>query len=188
MKIKQLLVLAITAASFLGNQAWSMDMQFGFVETTKCLDESLVGISRTKTFENTKKQYDLSMEENESQLRELIEKRNDVEYMDSLSPEGEKELEMQIYKAHEQKSATQNKFSMILNRISTQMNSMFFKYFKNASQVVAEKNKLAFILDGTQCPFYKAELDKTSEVIAQMDILYSEEIPQEEQTILEGAQ
>ena len=88
-------ILALAAAiSFSAGAIEAKEKQnhFGVVNFSTCITESKYGKFEQKNLDSIHKQMGAMIEDTEKQLREISEKFEDSEYLDSLSPKAEEEL------------------------------------------------------------------------------------------------
>lgn len=171
MKIKSLM-LALTATLFLSvGSAFATEKspKIGVVNFTKCITESKYGMREQESFDSLKNQMTSVLQEVESQLKDLSAKFQDPEYLDSLSPEAEKELKNQFQGLSEEMNRHQAQYYQIMNQAQMKLVQSVTGYIHTASKHVAKKNNIGTIINKDALYYFKDADDVTSLIITEMN-------------------
>ena len=141
----------------------------GVVNPGTCFAESKHGKKEQEGFELLRKEMASKVEETETQLKEIIAKFDDSEYMDSLSPKAEEELKAKYQALQEEMGRYQNQFYQVLNYAHHQMTQKVNQAIAVAAKNIAERNKLDYVVSKDLCFYVRPDLDVTSQVIVEMD-------------------
>ena len=145
----------------------------GMVNFKKCVEESKLGKSEQALFDTQKKQMEQDLEKKQKEIKELAPKFND-EYLDSLTPEAEKDLKEKFQKLNEEFTEQQNQFFQVMDQSHFQRMQKIYDMTAKASEVVGKEKKLDFVLNDEVC-FYKADgFDVTNDVIKKLDELFAQ--------------
>lgn len=156
--------LCISTASFAGD--------LGLVNFNLCAQNSLLGKKEQEGFEALRNQMTTLIGDVEKQLQEISEKLQDADYLDTLSPQAEKELKEKFQTLSEEHARYQNQFYQLMQQANMRLVQTVANSVQEAAKEVAKKHKLKYVLNKEACFFASDELDMTSEVIALMDKKY----------------
>lgn len=167
--VKKLLTSALAATLVAGAPLSAETIITGVVNPGTCFAESKHGKKEQESFEQLRKEMASKVEETESQLKEIVSKFEDSEYMDSLSPKAEEEMKAKYSALQEEMGRFQNQFYQVLNYAHHQMTQKVNQAIAVAAKQVAEKNKLDYVVSKELCFYVRSDLDVTTQVIAEMD-------------------
>lgn len=186
MKNIRLFVLSFsTAAAFLCNAFVHADSPAAFEQTKPlrialvnfktCVEKSKMGQKEQAAFDAMKKQMETIMEEKEKSLTDVASKFNDIDYLDSLSPDAEAELKRQFRTLNQEYSQQQNQFYQTLSQTNMLVIQKLNEAVTKASEEVAKANKIDIVLNDESC-FYTVEaIDISPLVIRIMDETFDKE-------------
>lgn len=165
--------------------------KIGFVNFKTCIEKSKVGQQEQATFEMIKKQMESSLEEREKVFKEkrkpydeLKEKlENDDNFIDSLSPEAEKELQHKIENLTRELSQMQaqiqelqTQYYQALQQANTKILQKLADTVMKASSKVATTLGLDAVLNEDGCFFFNPNYEISELVVQEMDIIYDREV------------
>ncbi len=157
----------INAAEVQNTQA-SKSLKIGFVSVRQCVEGSKLGKSEQESFEKLKKQLEQTIEQKEKELNDLSPKFTD-EYLDTLTPEAEKDLKEKFKNLSQDLSIQQNQYFQTLNQANMQVMQLLMEKVSKASSEVAKKMGMDLIMNDEVCFFRDDALDVTKEVIGELD-------------------
>lgn len=159
--------LSLATAFFIS--AHAQNSNAGIVNFTTCITKSKYGLQEQEAFEEAKNKMTSIMADLEKQLKDIHEKFQDPEFVDSLSPEAEQEMKSRFQSLNEELSRYQNQYYQVMNQANMKLIQLMNAHVSEAAEVVAKKEHLSFILNKDACFFYKPEKDVTAIVITEMD-------------------
>ncbi|MDP1608110.1 MAG: OmpH family outer membrane protein [Chlamydiales bacterium] len=141
----------------------------GMVNLANCMSDSKLGKQEQETLQNIQHQMISLMENTDKELKEIDGKLKDTEYLDSLSPQAEAELQAQREQLSKSISQYQNQFYQVLQQAQYQTYQKVLADIATASEEVAKQNNFSYILKEEACFYIRPDLDVTSSVISEMD-------------------
>ncbi len=160
------LALGLTSGSISAVEASNL---VGVVNFSTCITDSKYGKNEQTQLENIKSQWSSLIEETEKELKSVAAKFEDQEYLDGLSPEAEEELKVKYKALNEDMAKYQNQLYQVLNQANYFFYQKMASYISKASEQVAQKKNLEYILNKEACFFNNPEMDVTKLVIVEMD-------------------
>ncbi len=155
-----------------GSAVATENESIGVVNFSSCITDSKVGKKEQENLESLRKQMASLMENTEKELRDISAKFEDTEYLDSLSPKAEEELKAKFQALQEDLGRYQNQFHQVLNHANYQMVQKISGVVAAASEKIANKSNLKYVLHKEACLYIKPDLDVTTSVISEMDKSY----------------
>jgi outer membrane protein len=140
-----------------------------------CVEKSKLGQKEQSSFEAMKKQMETILEEKEKALTDVASKFNDIDYLDSLSPEAEAELKRQFRTLNQEFNQQQNQFYQQLSQTNMQVIQKLNDAVTKAAEEVAKKNQIDIVLNQDGCFFCVAGIDISNLVVRVMDETYEKE-------------
>lgn len=178
--------MGIFLASAPSAQAALNAAEIGIVNFKECIDKSKLGKQEHARFEDFKNQMEKTMEAKAKELNDMEAKFTD-EYMDTLTPEAEKDLKNKFKNLSQDLSQQQNQYYQLLNQTNYQIvQKMNDLITQSASKVATEKN-LKLILNEEACFFRSSALDISKDVIAELDTLFAKEVVKTEAPKIEAS-
>ena len=171
--IRNKLIALALCLSFISSATAAENL--GVVNFKRAVENSRVGKHEKETFEGLKSQIESILQEKEKTLVELSKQVNDPDHLDSLSPEAEKELGEKFMRLNQEFSQVQNQYYQTLQQANMKIVQKLSEQIGRASEKVAIKKDLAFVLNDENCFYCKSSLDVTDEVIKAMDQDWDEE-------------
>ena len=172
--LKKLLLISAIALALVKTEAADSAL-IGIVNFTKCIVESKYGKNEQAQLENIKNQWSTLIEQTDKELRDVAEKLENQDYLDGLSPEAEKELQLKYRALNEDMAKYQNQLYQVLNQANYIFIQKMSSYIAKASEKIAKDKKLQMVLNQEACFYAKPELDVTKSVISQMDRDFSKD-------------
>lgn len=166
--IKKHILITAIALGLTSGSIYAIEA-LGVVNFTTCITDSKYGKNEQSQLEQIKNQYSQVLEETEKELKEIVAKFEDKEYLDGLSPEAEEDLKMKYKALNEDMSKYQNQLYQVLNQANYFFLQKMQGYISKASEQVALKKKLNMVLNKEACFYNQADLDVTKLVISEMD-------------------
>ena len=182
----RLFVLSLTAAAaILCTPCVQADTLSGFDQTKPlrialvnfktCVEKSKIGQKEQAAFDGMKKQMESILIEKEKALTDVASKFNDIDYLDSLSPDAEAELKRQYRTLNQEFSQQQNQFYQTLSQTNVLVIQKLTEAVVKASEDVAKANKIDVILNEESVFFAVSSIDISSLVIKTLDEAFEKE-------------
>lgn len=163
-------LLALTALFAFGSGfASKPTSQISIVDFATCIQQSKYGKREQEGFEGLKKQMHSILDDTEKQLTDVATKLQDPDYLDSVSPEAEQELQMKYRSLQEELGRYQNHYYQILQQANMRMIHSMSSYINRASEQVARAKKIPMVLNREAAFYFDPSLDITGQVIDTMD-------------------
>ena len=160
----------LTIVAFLFAVSIAEAAAVGTVSFKAVIEKSAVGKQEQARFEQMRKQMEQSLSQKEKELNELAPKFNE-EYLDSLTPEAEKDLKEKFNALSQELTQKQNEFYQSLNQAQMEVMQRVYEMISEASKSLAAEKGLDLIINDEVC-FFKAEkMDVSSEIIKKLDVM-----------------
>lgn len=174
MMLKRFSLLAILCGTFIFSSGYTAEQNssFGIVNFKECLDQSSLGQKEQKYLEDLRTKMSTTFNDKEKALSDVYNKLSDQEYMDGLSPSAEKELQEKFQALSEGMNQLQYENSQLATQSQFKVLQTMDDSVKSAAQKVANQKGLSLVVNKDTCFFYDANLDITSDVIAEMNASY----------------
>ena len=140
----------------------------GTVSFKTVIEKSSFGKEEQARFDQMRKQMEQSLEQKEKELNEMAPKFND-EYLDSLTPEAEKELKEKFTALSQELTQKQNEFYQTLNQAQTQVMQKVYDMISEASKSLAAEKGFDLIINDEVCFFKNEKLDVSADVVKKLD-------------------
>lgn len=144
-------------------------LRIAVVNFKTCVEKSKLGKQEQANFDALKKQMETILEEKEKTLNDIANKFNDIDYLDSLSPEAETELKRKFRALNQELNQQQTQYYQALNQANIKIIQKITDDITAASKEVAKKLNLDLVLNEDGCFFNCADLDISNEVVAVLD-------------------
>lgn len=141
----------------------------GMVNLASCMSESKLGQQEQETLQNVQNQMISLMEDTNKELNEIKGKLADADYLDSLSPQAEAELNAQKEQLERSLGQYQNQFYQMMQQAQYQIYQKVLINITKASEKIAQEKNLDYILNKEACFYIRPDLDVTNNVISEMD-------------------
>lgn len=149
--------------------------RIAIVNFKTCVEKSKIGQKEQANFDGMKKQMESVLEEKEKALTDVAAKFNDIDYLDSLSPEAEAELKANFRKLNQDYTQQQNQFYQVLSQTNVQVIQKLNEAVRKAAEEVAKKYQIDLVLNEEGLFFNKPELDISNLVVVVLDDKFEKE-------------
>lgn len=170
-----LLLAAFSLCSAADAFEQSKPPRIAVVDFKKCVEKSKVGQKEQAGFEAMKKQMETILEEKEKSLTDVASKFNDIDYLDSLSPEAEAELKRQFRTLNQEFNQQQNQFYQQLSQTNMLVIQKLNDAVTKAAEDVAKKNQIDIVLNQDGCFYCTDKIDISAMVVKAMDEIFEKE-------------
>jgi outer membrane protein len=180
--MKRLLAACCLAAltPFAPVKAADKNLNIGVVNFAKCVEVSKHGQSEQKQFESMRVQMQKAIGDLDEQLNATATKLQDKDFLDSLSPEAEKELKMKFQQLNEEMNRYQSQYYQIMQQANMKLMHTVADLINEASETIAKKAHLSLVLNKDAAFHYMSALDITDDVIAEMDKKFDKDTKNQE--------
>ncbi len=163
---KILFSLACFAATYAqAKENWPV----AIVDLETCVTESKTGQEEQKKVKETENQMQTLLKDRQKELEKIANQLNDPDFVDSLSPEAEKELTAQYQKLSEEYGLYQNQLLQVMQQTNMQFYETMLKHVKNAAASVSKDHKKPFIVRKDLCLSFPSSADMTPQIVTAMD-------------------
>jgi outer membrane protein len=159
-----LVCLAMASVGFAAEKG----MAIGTVSFKTVIEKSRIGKEEQVRFEQMRKQMEQTLEQKEKELNELGPKFNE-EYLDSLTPEAEKDLKDKFSNLSQELTQKQNEFYQSLNQAQMQVVQKVYEMVSEASKSLAAEKGLDLIINDEVCFFKNDKMDVSADIIKKLD-------------------
>ncbi len=171
---KALMILSLSLGST-ALCAAAGDMKIGVVNFRKCVENSKLGKEEQTNFDKLKKKMETVLEEKEKTLNDMVEKTNDPDYLDSLSPEAETDLKRKLRALSQEMGQLQNQYLQALNQTQFKIVQKINDVISRASKLVAQNEKLDIVLNDESTFDYAQQFDISPAVVKEMDKIFDQD-------------
>ncbi len=179
-KMQKILLVLTTAVVYCGGSLFAADavttkfeqskpLRIAYTSFKTCVEKSKMGIKEQGTFDAMKKQMETILHDKEKALAEVATKFNDIDYLDSLSPEAEAELKRQYRTLNQEFTQQQNQFYQMLSQTNVGIIQKLTDAVTKASTEVAKQNQIDVVLSDESCFYTISTIDISALVVAVMD-------------------
>ncbi len=145
------------------------------VDFKQCAEDSKLGKQQQENFEGLKQQIQDVMSEKEKEIKDLADKFQDPDYLDSLSPEAENKLKQEFQQANMQYNQMQQQFFQTLQQANVQIVRLIADSVQDHAKTLAEEKKIDVVLNAESCFYFDTPYDLTTEVVSKMDATFEKE-------------
>ena len=150
-------------------------MTQGVINFETCVTESKYGKQEQEAYEQIKNQMMTLMSDIEKQVKDLMDKRNNPEIMDALSPEADQEMQSRIQSLTEEYYRYRSQAENVMGQAQRKMYQTLAAHVAKASETVAKQKKLSTVLNKEALFYYPPKDDITKLVIDEMDKDFAKE-------------
>lgn len=176
MKIKNLLKGALTVSLFTAALAFAEEpIKVGVVDIESCFEKSYLGQQEHAKVEALRNEMISMFETKQKEFRDVAEKLNNPDYMDTLTAEAEKELEQKARALSDELQLLENQSTQALHQAQAKMSQNFKTEIDKACEYIAREKDLDYIVTTHSCFYYKKPADMTPLVISEMNRHYQPE-------------
>ncbi|MEI8366676.1 MAG: OmpH family outer membrane protein [Parachlamydiaceae bacterium] len=140
-----------------------------------CVEKSKMGQKEQGNFDGMKKQMESVLEGKEKSLTDVAGKFNDIDYLDSLSPDAEAELKRQFRTLNQEFTQQQQQFYQTLSQANMMIIQKLTDAVTKASTVVAKTNSIDLVLNEESSFFAVSSIDISDLVVKAMDEAFEKE-------------
>ena len=169
MKLKKVFYLFLMLGIFFLSSTYGKESKTGIINFTTCITDSKYGKQEQEAFDQVKNKMITLMSDLEKQLKEIAEKLQDSEYIDSLSPEAEQETKSRFQALNEELARYQNQYYQVMSQANMKLIQVMNAHVAEASQVIAKKENLSLVVNKEACFYYEPSQDITSLVLSEMN-------------------
>lgn len=150
-------------------------LRIALVNFKTCVEKSKIGQKEQAAFDAMKKQMETILEEKEKALTDVATKFNDIDYLDSLSPDAEAELKRQFRTLNQEFTQQQSQFYQTLQQTNMLVIQKLTEAVTKASEQVAKANNIDIILNDESCFYSVASIDISPMIIKVLDEAFEKE-------------
>lgn len=150
-------------------------LRIALVNFKTCVEKSKIGQKEQAAFDAMKKQMETILEEKEKALTDVASKFNDIDYLDSLSPDAEAELKRQFRTLNQEFTQQQSQFYQTLSQTNVLVIQKLTEAVTKASEEVAKANKIDVVLNDESIFYAIASIDISDLVIRVLDDAFAKE-------------
>ena len=146
------------------------------VNFAKCIESSQKGKQEQKELEAIKNQMQKTMQDLEEQFSSVTNQLQDKDFLDSLSPEGERELKGKYQQLGEELQRHEGQFYQVMQQAKFKLIQTMKKWVNQAAETLAKKDPSFSMILNEEIVFYIAPgLDITEKIIAEIDKRFDQE-------------
>jgi len=153
----------------------SKPLRIALVSFKTCVEKSKIGQKEQAAFDAMKKQMESILEGKEKSLTEVSAKFNDIDYLDSLSPDAEADLKRQFRTLNQEFNQQQQQFYQTLSQSNMMIIQKLTDAVTKASTAVAKAQNIDVVLNEESSFFAVAAIDISALVINVMDEAFEKE-------------
>lgn len=150
-------------------------LRIALVNFKTCVEKSKMGQKEQAGFDAMKKQMETILEEKEKALTDVATKFNDIDYLDSLSPDAEAELKRQFRTLNQEFNQQQTQFYQTLSQTNMLVIQKLTEAVTKASEEVAKANKIDVMLNEESSFYSIASIDVSLLVIKKLDEMFEKD-------------
>lgn len=143
--------------------------ELGIVNLPECMEHSKLGKSEQENFDSLKKQMTSMMGDVQKELQEISGKLNDADYLDTLSPQAEKDMKAKFQTLSEELSRYQNQYYQVMNQANMKVMQTIGAAVNEAAEKVAKDKHLSYVINKDACFYADESANVTKEIIKHMD-------------------
>ena len=151
------------------------NFRVGVVNFGSCLEKSYLGRDGKAKLDSRQNEIVAILESKEKEFKEVAEKLNDSDYIDTISEEAEGELTAKAKELSEELQHMHNQANYTLQQESTQMQQNLKAEIDKACEYIAREKDFDFILAKESCFYFKKPTDITPLVIKELNRHYQPE-------------
>ncbi len=164
-----MLLTAFCSMSILYASEKQENIKIGVVDFRACLEKSYLGQEEQLRIEAMRNEMVSNLETKEKALTEVVEKLKKPEYLDTISPQMEEQLQKEYAQLSEEMQHLQNQAYQALNQAQMKMFQSVSDQISKCSEYLAREHNLDMIVNQEGCFYYKRPLDMTPLVIQELN-------------------
>lgn len=173
MALKKLIQSALLATTLALSSTASADegsaLNIGVVDFRSCLEKSYLGQQEQLKLESMRNEMVSTLEGKEKALAEVMDKLKKPEYLDTLSPQAEEELQQEYAKLSEEMQILQNQAYQALNQAQMKMFQSISEEVSKSAEYIAREHNVDMIVNQEGCFYHKRPLDFTQLIISDLN-------------------
>jgi len=150
-------------------------LRIALVNFKTCVEKSKMGQKEQASFDAMKKQMETVLETKEKALTAVASKFNDIDYLDSLTPEAEAELKRQFRTENQEFTQLQNQFYQQLSQTNVLVVQKLTDAVTKAVEEIAKAQKIDLVLSEESIFFAIPAIDISQMVVDRLDELFEKE-------------
>ena len=173
--MKTLSTLFVVAATLLCSQPADLgaaEPSVAIVDFKQCAEDSKLGKQQQENFEGLKQQIQDVMDEKEKEIKELTEKFQDPDFLDSLSPEAEAKLKEDYQRKSYEHNQMQQQFYQTLQQANMQIVRLIGETVQEHAKLIAKEKNIDLVLNAEGLFYFNAPFDLTNDVVAAMNVAF----------------
>lgn len=151
------------------------NFRVGVVDFGACVGKSYLGQQENSKWESMRSEMITMIEAKQKELQEIADKLNNSDYMDTITAEAEKELEMKARTLSEELQLLGNQSDQALQQASNKIMQNLKSEVDKACEYIAREKNFDYILNKDTCFYFKRPTDITPLVIQEMNRHYQPE-------------
>ncbi len=159
----------------------SKPLKIALVNFKTCVEKSKVGQKEQVGFDGMKKQMETIMIEKEKTLSDVSAKFNDMDYLDSLSPEAEADLKHKYRSLSQEYQQQQNQFYQTLSQANVAIVQKLTQDVTKACEKAAKTHGIDLIINEEAAFYNTSAVDISQIIIKIMDETFTNDNSEKEQ-------
>lgn len=157
-------------------------LRIAYTSFKTCVEQSKFGKKEQGAFDTMKKQMETILHEKEKALNDVASRFNDIDYLDSLSPDAEAELKRQYRTLNQEFNQQQNQFYQTLSQTNVAIIQKLTESVTKASAEVAKQNQIDIVLSDESCFYTVPTIDISKMIIKAMDEAFDKDSKEDKKT------
>lgn len=182
MKFKAIITGMLLTAAFSVSHLFASEkhdnLKIGVVDFRACLEKSYVGQEEQLRIEAMRNEMVGSLETKEKALTEVMGKLKNPEYLDTISPQMEEQLQREYAQLSEEMQQLQNQAYQALNQAQMKMYQSVSEQVSKCAEYLAREHNLDMIVNQEGTFYFKRPLDMTPLVIQELNRHFQPETAQ----------
>lgn len=171
------LTMMLSACLALGAGALSAtdSLNIGTVNMQRCIETSLAGQKFDTDIKDLETRLKKTLDEKQAELKAIADKLQDEDYLDSLAPEAEKELQVRGGNLQMELQQMGQQAMQVVQQARQMAMQEIGRMISEASKTVAEKHGYSYVISEEQLLFSNNSNDATEKVVVIMNKNYEKE-------------
>jgi outer membrane protein len=145
----------------------------GIVRFKDCAETSQVGKAEQQNFDKFKNNFQTTLGEKQAELQKMQGQIEDPDYLDSLSPEAERELRQNMRRLAGEFQQMQQYFMQSAQQANYHSLQTISGSVADSAEVIAERLGLDLVINAESCFYLSPKYDVTEQIIVDMDKQYA---------------
>lgn len=151
-------------------------LRVALVNFKDIVEKSKLGKQEQTLFEAMRKQMENILAEKEKGLKEIADKLDDENFLDSLKPEAEEEFKNKARLLSQEYAQAQNQYLQALQQANLKILQKLADTVARASETIAKEKGFDLVLNNDGAFYQNPNLDISSLIVEEMDKIYDQEI------------